>query len=106
MLNIQLYIEGQEVDLFQDESVTLTQTLQDVKDIEKVFTDFSRSFNVPASKTNNKIFKHFYDYHVIGYDARKKKDAALYLNYKLFKRGKIKLEGATRIASDVHVGEY
>jgi len=102
MLNLQLYIEGQEVDLFQDESVTLTQTLQDVKDIEKVFTDFSRSFNVPASKTNNKIFKHFYDYHIIGFDARKKKDAEIYLNYKLFKKGKIKLEGATRKDNKAH----
>lgn len=102
MLNLQLYIEGQEVDLFQDESVTLTQTIQDVKDIEKVFTDFSRTFNVPASKTNNKIFKHFYDYHIIGFDARKKKDAELYLNYKLFKKGKIKLEGATRKDNKAH----
>ena len=102
MLNLQLYIEGQEVDLFQDESVTLTQTLQDVKDIEKVFTDFSRSFSVPASKTNNKIFKHFYDYHIIGFDARKKKEAELYLNYKLFKKGKIKLEGASRRDNKAH----
>ena len=45
MLNLQLYIEGKEVDLFKDESVTLTQSLQDVKDIEKVFTDFSRTFS-------------------------------------------------------------
>lgn len=102
MLNLQLFIEGQEVDLFQDESVTLTQTLQDVKDIEKVFTDFSRSFSVPASKTNNKIFKHFYDYHIIGFDARKKKEAELYLNYKLFKKGKVKLEGATRRDNKAH----
>jgi len=102
MLNLQLYIEGQEVDLYEDESVTLTQTLQDVKDIEKVFTDFSRTFNVPASKINNKIFKHFYNYHIIGFDARKKKDAELYLNYKPFKKGKIKLEGATRKNNKAH----
>ena len=102
MLNLQLFIEGQEVDLFQDESVTLTQTIQDVKDIEKVFTDFSRSFNVPASKTNNKIFKHFYDYHIIGFDARKKKEAQLFLNYKLFKKGKIKLDGASRKDNKAH----
>lgn len=102
MLNLQLYIEGQEVDLYKDESVTLTQTLQDVKDIEKVFTDFSRTFNVPASKINNKIFKHFYNYHIIGFDARKKKDAELYLNYKPFKKGKIKLEGATRKNNKAH----
>lgn len=102
MLNLQLYIEGQEVDLFQDESVVLTQTIQDVKDIEKVFTDFSRTFSVPASKINNKIFQHFYNYHIIGFDARKKKDAELYLNYKLFRKGKIKLEGATRKNNKAH----
>jgi len=102
MLNLQLYIEGQEVDLFEDESVTLTQALQDVKDIEKVFTDFSRTFSVPASKINNKIFQHFYNYHIIGYDARKKKDAELYLNYELFRKGKIKLEGATRKNNKAH----
>lgn len=99
MLNLQLYIEGQEVDLFKDESVTLTQSLQDVKDIEKVFTDFSRTFSVPASRTNNKIFGHFYNYHIVGessFDARKKKTAQLYLNYELFKEGKVKFEGATK----------
>ena len=102
MLNIQLFIEGQEVDLFQDESITLTQTIQDVKDIEKVFTDYSRTFNVPASKINNKIFQHFYNYHIIGFDARRKKEAELYLNYKLFRKGKIKLDGATRKDNKAH----
>lgn len=102
MLNLQLFIEGQEVDLFQDESVTLTQTIQDVKDIEKVFTDFSRTFSVPASKTNNKIFKHFYDFHIIGFDARKKKQAELYLNYNLFRKGKIKLEGVAKKNNKAH----
>lgn len=105
MLNLQLYIEGQEVDLFKDESVTLTQSLQDVKDIEKVFTDFSRTFSVPASRRNNKIFGHFYNYHIIGdsaFDARKKKTASLYLNYELFKEGKVKFEGATRKDNKAH----
>lgn len=105
MLNLQLYIEGQEVDLFKDESVTLTQSLQDVKDIEKVFTDFSRTFSVPASRANNKIFGHFYNYHIVGdsaFDARKKKTAQLYLNYELFKEGKVKFEGATRKDNKAH----
>lgn len=105
MLNLQLYIEGQEVDLFKDESVTLTQSLQDVKDIEKVFTDFSRTFSVPASRANNKIFGHFYNYHIVGdsaFDARKKKTAQLYLNYELFKEGKVKFEGAARKDNKAH----
>ena len=61
MLQIQLYIENdqgvlEEVELYSDESITLTQSIQDVKDIEKVFTDYSKTFNVPASKHNNKFF--------------------------------------------------
>lgn len=95
MLQLQLYIEGQEVELYKDESVTLTQSIQDVTDIKKIFTDFSRTFSVPASKVNNKIFKHFYNFYIDGFDARKKKDAELFLNYKPFKKGKIKLEGTT-----------
>tara|TARA_R100000734_G_C3318258_1_gene112224 strand:- start:42 stop:2720 length:2679 start_codon:yes stop_codon:yes gene_type:complete len=102
MLALQLYIQGQEVDLYEDESVTLVQSIQDVKDIEKVFTDFTRTFSVPASKINNKIFQHFYNYHIIGFDARKKITAELYLNYELFKKGKIKLEGVSRKNNKPH----
>ena len=55
MLNLQLFIEGQEVDLFKDESVTLTQSIQDIMNLDKVGIEFTRSFQVPASKKNNKI---------------------------------------------------
>ena len=102
MLSIQLFIENNQVDLYDDESVTLVQSIQDVRDLEKVFSDFSRTFSVPASKTNNKIFQHFYNYHIIGFDARKKIEAKLYLNNELFKEGKIKLQGVTRKNNKAH----
>jgi len=102
MLAIKLYVDNQQVDLFKDESITLTQSIQDVKNIDKVFTDFSRTFTVPASKINNKIFKHFYNYHIIGFDAREKHDAEIYLNDELFKKGKIKLEGASTKNNKAH----
>ena len=73
MVQLQLYIEGQEVEMFKDESFTLTQSIQDIRDISKIFTDFTKTFNVPASKNNNKIFKHFYNFNILGFDARKKK---------------------------------
>ena len=92
MIQLQLYIEGEQVELHDNESITLTQSLQDVLDLQKIFTDFSRTFNVPASKVNNKIFKHFYNPSIQGFDARSKKESELYLNYKPFKSGKIKLE--------------
>jgi hypothetical protein len=94
MQKLQLYIEGERVDMFEDETVSLTQTIQNVKDISKIFTDFSKTFSLPASKTNNKIFKHYYNYDIVsGFDGRKKKASNLELNNLPFKNGKIKLEG-------------
>lgn len=94
MQEIQLYIEGQRVDMFKDESVVLTQTIQNIRDIGKVFTDFSKTFTLPASRVNNKIFKHYYNFDIVnGYDARVRQSAILELNNLPFKEGKIKLEG-------------
>ena len=94
MQKIQLYIEGQRVDMFSDESVSITDTIQNVKDIGKIFTAFSKTFSLPASKTNNKIFEHYYNFDIVGgFDARIKKDSNIELNNLPFRDGKIKLEG-------------
>jgi hypothetical protein len=96
MQKVQLYIIDnnieKRVDLFKDEKVSLTQTIQNVKDIAKIFTAFSKTFAVPASKANNILFSHYYNFNIIeGYDARVKKQARLYLNNIPFKEGTIKL---------------
>ena len=94
MQSIQLYIEGQRIDMFKDESVSITQTIKNVKDISKIFTEFTKTFTLPASKTNNKIFKHYYNFDIVdGFDARIRKSATLELNHLPFKKGKVKLEG-------------
>lgn len=80
------------VDLFSDENVSLTQVIQDVRDIDKVFTDFSRTFNIPASEKNNKLFKHWYNPDVKGFDANIQSDAKIELNYQPFREGKIRLQ--------------
>jgi len=92
MLHLQLFIEGQEVELHQNESIVLTQTLQDILDVQKVFTDYSRTFNVPASKNNNKIFKHYYNPAVVNTNTQVSREAVLHLNYQPFKVGRIKNE--------------
>ena len=80
--------------MFKDETVSITDTIQNVKDIGKIFTAFSRTFSLPASKTNNKIFKHYYNFDIVnGFDARIKKDSNIELNSLPFRDGKIKLEG-------------
>jgi hypothetical protein len=94
MQQLQLYIGTERVELFKDETVSLTQTIQNVRDIKKIFTEFTKTFSVPASKTNNLIFKHYYNFNINNaFDARRKATASLELNGILFKEGKITLEG-------------
>jgi len=100
MNKVVLYIKDsddvfQAVDLFEDETISVTSKIQDIRDISKVFTDFSQSFTLPASKKNNKIFRHFYNYFISegAFDARKKVDAVLEINYIPFREGKIFLNG-------------
>ena len=94
MQKLQLYIGNERVDLFNDESVSITQTIQNVRDVAKIFTEFTKTFTLPASKTNNKIFKHYYNFDIVnGFDARNKVSAKIELNNIPFKKGFIRLEG-------------
>lgn len=98
MQKIVLYIKDNDdvyrrIDMFDDETINLTSKIQDVKDIGKVFTDFSETFTVPASRENNKVFQHWYKYEIDnGFDARTRKDAIMEMDFNPFKRGKISLE--------------
>ena len=100
MSKFQLYIKGQRVELFDNESVSLTQTIQNIRDVSKVFTDFTKPFSLPASDVNNKIFRHYYRFNLAqGYtfDARKKIEAKIELNSIPFRDGKIRLEGVNLV---------
>lgn len=91
-----VYTEANRVDQFKDESVSFTQTIQNVKDLKKIFTEFTKTFALPASPKNNKLFKHYYNFDIsdsTSFDARVKVGASLELNDILFKIGKIALTG-------------
>lgn len=93
---IQLYIQGQRMDLFPDETISVTSSIQNSRDIGKIFTDFSQSFTIPASKNNNKVLKHYYNTTIAegsSIDARKKLDGYIELNHATFKKGKIRVDG-------------
>ena len=84
------------LELFGDESLSITDSIKNVKDVAKVFTPFSQQFNVPASKHNNKIFKHYENSDILNsFDARYKVDALIKLNGADYKKGKIKLNSVS-----------
>ena len=96
MQKLQLYLGSDRIDLFGDETVSITQTIQNVKDISKVFTDFSKSFSVPASKKNNLIFQHYYNTDIVRSTptpALNKVAGKIELNSLTFKSGFFRLEG-------------
>lgn len=102
-LQLQIYVDTsgsplvevpiyERLDLFDFEAVELTSTIQDAQDIGEVFTDFSQTFKVPASKRNNKVFTHFYQSDLnTGFDSRIKQRAKLELGGVPFRNGFLSL---------------
>jgi hypothetical protein len=101
MIVVAIYILPEEsstykrIELFSDEKISVTSSVQDISDISKTFTDFSQSFTVPATVANNAIFKHWYENDVDnGFDGRKRKNAYIELDTIPFRKGTIQLEKA------------
>lgn len=86
----------QRLDLFEEQSINITNSLQDIKDIAKVFTDYTQQFNIPASKPNNKVFKHYYNFDIDGgYDARVKREALIKINGQDYREGFMSLNSVS-----------
>jgi len=95
MRQVQVYIEGNRIELFNDEQIQITSSVQNISDISKVFTDFSQSFTVPASTVNNAIFQHFYQSDVDStIDHNIRRSAIIEIDLTTFRRGKIQIEKA------------
>jgi hypothetical protein len=89
---IEIYIGSERIDTFKDEDVNITLSVQNVKDISRLFTDFTQNFQVPASRQNNDVFKHYYNADISGgFDASLRQDATIFLNKELFREGSIEL---------------
>jgi hypothetical protein len=90
---IQVYIEGQRIELFNDEQIQVTSTQQNVTDISKTYTDFSQAFIIPASPYNNAIIQHFYQTDVNAtIDHNIRRNAFIEIDLSFFRRGKIQVE--------------
>lgn len=93
MYKVDVYVNGERLDLFDNETISVVSSVQNINDISRNFNDFSQSFSVPASPRNNKILKHFYNAYINnGFDARVRHDAAIFVQTLLFRFGSIRLE--------------
>ena len=99
MQSVEIYIkvndEYKRIDLFKDETITLNSSIQNINNLSKVFTDFSQSFTIPASKENQIIFNYWNENAVNdGFDHRIRYDALIEIDTIPFRRGKIQIEKA------------
>ena len=89
----QTELEFSRLELFNDEKITVSSTIQNISDISKIFTDYSQGFTIPCSPTNNAIFQHFYQNDVDAtIDYQNRYNAYIEIDTILFRRGKIQLE--------------
>ena len=105
MRKVSIYIEEtresgnySELELFKDEEININLSVQNVKDISKVFTDFTQSFTVPASSVNNALLRHYYenavDLDLAEWDNRLRINAYIEINRTPFRNGKVEIEKA------------
>ena len=89
--------ELQELDTFGNENINLTLQVDDVRDIESKNASYSKDFNLPATKNNNKFFEHYYNVD------RYKTNFNVYKNVKafLYSEDVLVLEGFLRLLNVV-----
>ena len=88
-------LKYERLELFNDEKINITLSVQNISDISKTFTDFTQSFTVPGSIVNNRIFEHFYQNDVDGtLDYNLKRSAYIEIDFIPFRQGVISLEKA------------
>ena len=63
MNNIQLFIEGQELELTESVKFAITKQFDDLTNPTTIINDWSKTVEIPFSLKNNQIFGHIYDPH-------------------------------------------
>jgi hypothetical protein len=106
---VQIYIEGvpdsndySRIELFDEQAIDLSMSVQNIADISKTFTDFTKSFTVPASPINNAIFKHFYNSDVdTTLQHGVKRNAYIEIEQTPFRSGRIQIEDSSVVNGKV-----
>lgn len=99
MAQAQLYSQIQgtndfiNLDLYADEPIKLTLSVQSVEDPLAATSVFSKTFRVPNTSINGPYFKSVFNINAMDYDASKKATAYILDNGQLYSNGSIRLNG-------------
>ena len=81
------------LELFTDENIELSSSIQNVQDISKVFSDFTQGFTIPATTYNASIIHYFQESSINQiFDYQVMFDAYIEIDTIPFKRGKLQVD--------------
>jgi len=94
-MDVSIYIQGQQIDLFDDENIVMNLNVKNLSDISKLISDFTQGFHVPASNVNNKIFTYWFNADLDGtFNANLRIEANIEVNSLPYKTGTIQMDSA------------
>ena len=85
------YLAFREIDLYDDEPIKFTKSIQSIEEPTATTSNFTRTFRVPANSGNGQYFKAVFDVNSTNYNATKKADAYININNAYFVGGNIRL---------------
>ena len=104
MNNIQLWVEHlgtrQLLDLYEEDTPKINLSSEDLEDLAAVTGSFTNTFRLPASSTNTKFFKYFYNYNVSDFDLTKSIEAEIVIAGNIKFIGQLRLQAAYRNNQD------
>ena len=95
-MNVNLIIEGQTVDIDPSVTISITDSISNAREPDKVFGAYSNTFLLPATSLNAKIFNRWeYESNLSGWDARYSAEAQILINGASWLKGKVRLLSAS-----------
>lgn len=61
-MRTRLFLEGIDLDLYEDIDTTFTYVIDDVKEFGSRNTSFSKTITIPGNEVNNKAFGHIFQF--------------------------------------------
>lgn len=96
-MNVEIYVYNEvsqkyeKVDLYSDENINMNLKSKDSKDLGKIYSSYSQTFELPATDNNNRILNFFFDSKLLKVKNSSYLSAKIYVLGQLFKSGKLSL---------------
>jgi len=83
--------ERYELDLYESNPIKINVSAEDIIDIPRVDSAFSRQFRIPATSNNSKFFKWWYTAGSLDFDITQKVQSEIHVDGLLYRKGQLRM---------------